>query len=104
MGDNKKSTLASAAEAARTLLKTPTFTLGLPRSVTVTTNVNSTENGRFPLPLTIGSGLVAALGLIAVAKGHKKSGAALVVLGSLGLGAAAAAPELNQALAKVGQA
>lgn len=103
MGDKKKSALGQAkfvaARTARVLVTlNPSLRVVTPNG-TVTTNVTATQ--RFPLPLTIGSAVLGAIGAIAALRGHRIIGVGLVVVAGVGLGAAAAAPELNAALAKV---
>lgn len=88
--------------AAQSLLSSPVPTFGLPAGVRVTTN--ATNVARFPLPLTIGGAAVSALGVLALMRGHKKTGYAMLALGATALGAAAAAPELSASLKGGGNA
>lgn len=115
MSDAKKELLAqagtkkaaiAAASAKQTvlnglshLLRSPTPNpAGLPAGVKITTNSQSVA--RFPLPLTITSAGMLAVGAIAYMRGHHIVGGMLAAAGLGGLGAAAAAPELNAAINK----
>lgn len=100
MSDTKKAQLAKASAKAKALaalshlLRSPAPNpAGLPAGVKVTTNSQSVA--RFPLPLTITSAGLIAVGAIAYMRGHHVIGGLLAASGIGGLGAAAAAPELN---------
>jgi len=69
---------------------------GLPPGVSVQTNAKTVA--RFPLPLTMTSAVMLAVGAIAYMRGHRIVGGLLAVAGVAGIGAAAAAPELHSAL------
>lgn len=97
MSDAKK----EALKAAKLLLSSPSFgASGLPPGVRVVTNAQAVA--RFPLPLTIVSAVITAAGIIATMRGHRIIGVGLMVFGGVGLGAAAAAPELLDAANKLG--
>jgi len=64
-------------------------------------STNSAAVSRFPLPLTVGSAVVLGLGALAMVKGHRIVGLVVLALGGAGIGAAAAAPELNAAIGKI---
>ncbi len=102
MSDSKQDLVTKARTLARVVLQNPNLltTAGLPNGVRVQTNVSTTT--RFPLPLTIGAAVLGAIGVIAAVKGHKIVGYGFVAIGVAGIGAAAAAPELNAALLKAG--
>lgn len=95
MSDTKKQLLQVAKQLLES--KVPNA-VGLAPGVRVVTNANAVA--RFPLPLTIGSAVVGAIGIIATLRGYKIVGAAMVASGTLGLAASAAAPELIGALNK----
>lgn len=88
-----------ALKAAQAALKAPTISPLLPNGVKVVTNVQA--DARFPLPLTLVSALVMSIGVLATMRGHKVIGVGALILGGAGLGAAAAAPELNAQIKKL---
>jgi hypothetical protein len=97
MSDAKK----EALKAAKLLLTAPSIgAVGLPPGVNVVTN--ATAVARFPLPLTVVSAVITAVGIIATFRGHRIIGVGLMVFGGVGLGAAAAAPELTAQINKAG--
>lgn len=105
MSDEKKDALKrlkiKAAAAAKAALATADANAaGLPAGVRVQSNVQASQ--RFPLPLTIVSAVVTAIGVLAFLKGHRIIGGVAAAVGAVGIGAAAAAPELNAQLNKVG--
>lgn len=92
----KQAKLGTLLRGARVLLTTSTPTAGLPPGIRVETNAAAVT--RFPLPLTIGSAVIAAIGIFAFMRGHRVLGAAMALGGGVGLGASAAAPEIMGAL------
>lgn len=88
-----------AAIIAQEALKQPTvLTVS---SAAGAIHLNTSTTTRFPLPLTIGSVVIGAIGALMAMRGHRMIGFGLVIVGGVGLGAAAAAPELQTELAKV---
>ncbi len=77
------------------------FSSGFTTSVGGQTVVtNASQSSRFPLPLTIGSAVLIAVGVLATLKGHRLIGYGMAGIGAVGIGAAAAAPEINARLFK----
>lgn len=74
---------------------------GLPNGTRVVTN--SAAVTRFPLPLSLTSAAILAVGFLAMMRGHRVIGLVLLTGGGIGLGAAAAAPEMNALLTKAAQ-
>lgn len=90
----------AAIKAAQTVLHAPSVRpIGLPNGIKVVTNVQA--DARFPLPLTLTSAVVMAIGVLATMRGHRVIGVGALIIGGAGLGAAAAAPELNAQLKKL---
>jgi hypothetical protein len=103
MSDAKKAQIkigkkSAVLAAVHSVLTSPVPSFGLPPGVRVQTN--SSAVARFPLPLTIGSALLLAIGAIATMRGHRVIGLGIVGIGLLGVGTAAAAPELSSAIKK----
>lgn len=102
MSTAKKSTLsdakAVAVAIARGIVTPVTPTAGLPPGVRIETNAKAVA--RFPLPLTVGSAIVGAIGAIAFMRGYRVAGGLISIVGVAGIGAAALAPEINGFLDK----
>lgn len=95
----KASPKGALLSAGKIFLANPSLPgLGLPPGFLVHTNASKVA--RFPLPATIGSSVVLALGVFMMLRGRRVVGVVLLGLGGAGLGAAAAAPEILAAIDK----
>jgi hypothetical protein len=90
-----KHAAATPAGVLENLLLGSTFEQTVGSSTIV---VNASKAKRFPLPLTVGSAAVLALGALMLMRGNRVIGLSMLALGGAGIGMSAAAPEVLEAL------